>query len=566
MSVVLEAQEPQCLATLLPTFVRQFDVLSAAPGSVARLRELIVSLAIQGRLVSQDACDRPATELLATIRAEKEQLQSDGTLQRSRASEAIADAENPFEIPSSWAWARLPEISYDLGQGTPTSDFTYIDVGAIDNERATVTDSVEVFRASDAPSRARKRVASGTVLYSTVRPYLKNIAIVEKDYVPGAIASTAFAILHPHTGVHGKYLLCALRSSTFTEFVASRMAGIAYPAINDANFFQGVVPLPPSAEQVRIVARVEELMKLCDALEENGRLADEQHARLTSTLFDALAASGSAHELQENWRQVEEHFDLLLDRPEAIDVFEETILALAVRGHLVRQELPSGLQSKVSTAPLNALDHTDSEPKEELVAVGNDDPPFAVPLTWRWNRFGEILDFQGGSQPPKSRFSDSPRTDYVRLIQIRDLGDKPQPIFVSRDEVSKFCSSDDIMVGRYGASVGKVFWGIEGAYNVALVKMVDDLGRFDRRFLYVLLSSPVGQNWFKGISRSAQSGFNKSDIGPNWVPVPPLAEQRRIVARVEELRALCARLRDKLTMAQATQTALADALVATVAQ
>ena len=95
---------------------------------------------------------------------------------------------------------------------------------------------------------------------------------------------------------------------------------------------------PPLAEQHRIVARVEELMKLCDAMEQNGRLADEQHARLTSTLFDALATSESAHSLAENWQRVAEHFDLLLDRPEAIDDLERTILQLAVRGLLVVQD------------------------------------------------------------------------------------------------------------------------------------------------------------------------------------------------------------------------------------
>ena len=197
----------------------------------------------------------------------------------------------------------------------------------------------QVLPPASAPSRARKIVKRGTVLFSTVRPYLKNIVVIDQDYVPEPIASTAFAVLHPEECLDARYLTYWLRSDAFMEFVASKMVGVAYPAINDNNFFQGVLPLPPLAEQHRIVARVEELMKLCDALEQNGRLADEQHARLTSTLFDALAASESAHALAENWQRVAEHFDLLLDRPETIDALEQTILRLAFDGTLVWPEM-----------------------------------------------------------------------------------------------------------------------------------------------------------------------------------------------------------------------------------
>ena len=338
-----------------------------------------------------------------------------------------------------------------------------------------------------------------------------------------------------------------MSSPAFLEYVNARSYGMKMPRLGTEDARMALLPLPPLEEQARIVARVDELMQLCDALEAKGRLEAQQHARLLETLLGMLTDSTTPEELAANWQRVAENFDLLLDRPEAVDVLEQTVLQLAVRGLLVRN-VSSKLDKEV-TGPLQLKDVSDEE------------RPFDLPLTWRWRRFSEVLDFQGGSQPPKSRFSDTPREGYVRLVQIRDLGDKPQPVFVAKGEVSKFCSTNDVMVGRYGASVGKVFWGIDGAYNVALVKLIDLRGDFDRKFLHLLLSSPLGQSWFRGISRSAQDGFNKADIGPNWTPIPPLAEQGEIVARVTELRRLCADLRQRLASSQATQSRLAEALV-----
>jgi type I restriction enzyme S subunit len=224
------------------------NLLATAPGGVARLRELILTLAVQGKLVPQDPRDEPASELLKKIRAEKDRLIAEGKIKRDKPLAEIAGEEKPFELPKGWEWVRLPEVTRTLGQGAPTEKFTYIDVASIDNERGLVADTAETVEAVDAPSRARKNVAVGTVLYSTIRPYLKNIAIVEKDYVHRAIAGTAFAIMHPHSGLHSKYLLHYLRSAIFTDFVSSRAVGVAYPAFNDANFFEGVIAIPPTKE------------------------------------------------------------------------------------------------------------------------------------------------------------------------------------------------------------------------------------------------------------------------------------------------------------------------------
>ena len=161
------------------------------------------------------------------------------------------------------------DLAHDLGQKVPDETFSYIDVSAVDNKRGLITSKVPVLDPGAAPSRARKLVGLGSVIYSTVRPYLLNVAIVEREYSPMPIASTAFVVLHPYSGVHSRLLFFWLRSPFFVNFVTTQMKGIAYPAINDTDLLRAPVPLPPAAEQHRIVAKVDELMGLIDRLEQH---------------------------------------------------------------------------------------------------------------------------------------------------------------------------------------------------------------------------------------------------------------------------------------------------------
>lgn len=148
-------------------------------------------------------------------------------------------------------------------------------------------------------------------------------------------------------------------------------------------------------------------------------------------------------------------------------------------------------------------------------------------------KFGDIFDFQGGSQPPKDTFIYEPQENYIRLLQIRDFGENEVPTYVSKDSVTKFCTKDDVMIARYGASLGRILMGMEGAYNVALVRMIFDKALIYHRYVYYLLQTPLFQTPIHMISRSAQNGFNKSDVFPIRLPLAPLNEQRRIVDAIE---------------------------------
>ena len=157
-----------------------------------------------------------------------------------------------------------------------------------------------------------------------------------------------------------------------------------------------------------------------------------------------------------------------------------------------------------------------------------------LPDGWVLKSFMDVFDIEGGTQPPKSTFVYEPQPNYVRLLQIRDFGERPYPTYISDEKKLKKCVETDILVGRYGASVGRICTGLKGAYNVALTKVIIP-NEVDRRFVFFLLQSNFFQEPILEIERSAQNGFNKGDLESIYLPIPPLAEQQRIVARVEVL-------------------------------
>jgi type I restriction enzyme S subunit len=156
--------------------------------------------------------------------------------------------------------------------------------------------------------------------------------------------------------------------------------------------------------------------------------------------------------------------------------------------------------------------------------------------SWPTKQLAEICKFQGGTQPPKSFFVYEPREGYVRLLQIRDFTSDEKATYIPDSPKLRKCTKDDILIGRYGASVGKVLRGKEGAYNVAIIKTIPDTSKINKDYLYYFLLSPLVQNFFNQLAlRSAQAGFTKEEIGQIEIPLPPLRIQKRIVARIEEL-------------------------------
>ena len=282
---LLTAKDDRDFSNAWSFITQHFRELYSVKENVIELRKVILQLAVMGKLVPQDPNDEPASELLKAIETEEKKLVKEGKIKKPKPLPEIKHDEIPYDLPKGWHWVRLRTICHDWGQKTPDSLFTYIDVGSIDNKRGVISDDVQLLESVDAPSRARKIVRKGTVIYSTVRPYLLNIAIVDKDFNPEPIASTAFAILHPFCEISNQFIYYYLRSPIFIDYVESTMKGVAYPAINDGDFFQGCFPLPPIAEQHRIVAKIDRLMEFCDRLEETIEAAKTKQTELLNALM-----------------------------------------------------------------------------------------------------------------------------------------------------------------------------------------------------------------------------------------------------------------------------------------
>ncbi len=258
---------------------------AALPG---RLRKSVLQLAVQGGLVPQDPADEPAGVLLERIRGQRRQLVAEGEMKAPKGGESIifagsdgrryekrADArgresepvciedEIPFEIPEGWEWRRLGSLVLNRGQKRPEARFAYIDISSIDNVNQKLGQET-VINAADAPSRARKLIAKNDVLYATVRPYLHNACIVDKDFNIEPIASTGFAVLSCLDGFLPSFLLYCLISPSFDSYANANenAKGVAYPAINDNRLYRALIPVPPASEQKRIVSRVTEVFTL----------------------------------------------------------------------------------------------------------------------------------------------------------------------------------------------------------------------------------------------------------------------------------------------------------------
>lgn len=251
------------------------------------MKSSLLQAAIQGKLTEQLPEDGNAEDLYEKIKAEKQRLIKEGKIKKDKNESYIFRRDNshyekqgniescindefPFEIPDNWKWVRLKDIVFNNGQITPCEPFSYIDIGSIDNIHHKLNDMENIIEPDKAPSRARKIVAKGDIIYSTVRPYLHNMCIIDRDFTHTPIASTGFAVMSCFEGIHNRYLFYFLLSPDFDAYANSteNAKGVAYPAINDTKLYQALVPLPPLEEQKRIVTKLNQLLSSCDSLSE----------------------------------------------------------------------------------------------------------------------------------------------------------------------------------------------------------------------------------------------------------------------------------------------------------
>lgn len=580
MSAVVQAREKDSryLATTEPALLRGFDVFTRAPGGVPKLRALILEFALQGRLVRQDGSDEPASLMVHRAQAAR----GLPTGKRSTRSMGMSDAYGA-PLPVGWCWTSLGEV----GQISPRNEATDDTAATFVQMSSVPVAMMERHKAEERQWRDIKsgftHFAEGDVGLAKITPCFENgKSTVFRDLANGIGAGTTeLHVVRPLGGLLPEYVLIFLKSPGFRRNGEAVMTGSAGQKRVPRTYFESTpFPVPPLAEQHRIVARVRELMKHCDALEQSGRLADEQHARLTSTLFDALATSESAHALAENWQRVAEHFDLLLDRVESIDALERAILQLAARGLLVPQvPLDESAQNLLSRV---AAGRDQLNPRFSAAGIGaaeevpEDERPFNVPKGWLWARIGAFSEVQGGIQKTQLRRPVKNHFPYLRVANVqrdRLCLDRIERYELTDEEVTRWAlQAGDLLVVEGNGSADEIgrcaIWDGSIApcvFQNHLMRVRPDIPE-TVEFLKMFLNSPDGMAEMKRLAITTSGLFNLSvgKIRNIAVPLPPLAEQRRIVARVEELRRFCADLRLLLTDARAVQSRLADALITQV--
>lgn len=542
---------------------------------IKKLRELILELAVRGKLVEQDSSEELASKLLERASAEKIRLAKQGEIKKRRKLPELSEMTIPFRLPSSWEWAQLEDVGHDWGQKTPSNDFSYIDVASVDNLKG-VTTQPSILSAHEAPSRARKVVREGTLIYSTVRPYLQNIAVVEGEINPEPIASTAFAILHPVSGMSARFFLHYLRSPTFVQYVESVQTGIAYPAINDKQFFSGVIPIPPLKEQHRIVQKVDELMALCDQLEQHTSDQLDAHETLVDSLLGTLTQSDNANELADNWARLSEHFDTLFTTEQSIEKFKQTILQLAVMGRLVEQDGEDEAASKLVAAATQARETLILEDKlkrpRKVKNSTDGENIHKLPYGWIQVKVGELFQLQNGYAFKSSWFSENgPRL--LRNINVShgyiDWSNSaclPETMAI---EFERFAlNKDDIVISldRPLISTGLKYAIIRDCDTPCF--LLQRVARFrqycevvDIRYLEHWLNSEMFTSSIDPGRSNGVPHISTGQIEALEFPLPPKTEQHRIVQKVDELMALCDHLKQHLNKTSNTRCQLAGAVV-----
>ena len=456
-----------------------------------KLRQKILDLAIHGKLVPQDPNDEPASVLLERIRAEKERLIKEEKIKRSRKSAKTSDTPHyeqdmPFEVPKGWVWTTLEEITSKIGSGSTPKGSNYSEEGIPFFRSQNVYNEGLVYEDIKFISDATHQLMIGTEVHS--KDLLLNItggslgrcAIVPADFQIGNVSQHVCIIRS--ILVLSSYVHTFILSPFFKKTM--NITGSGREGLPKYNLEKMFLPIPPLKEQERIIKEIEHWFTFIDAIEQSK-----------------------------------------VNLQTAIKQTKSKILDLAIHGKLVPQD-PSDEPALELLKRIN--------PKAQITC--DNEHSRKLPYNWSCISHNSIIELSGGSQPPKRKFISKPTKGYIRLFQIRDYGKNPLPVYIPNVDAVKQTHKGDILLARYGGSLGKVFIAENGAYNVAMTKVIFKQPQLiDKMFAFFYYHSRVYQDKLKEISRTAQAGFNSGDFEDLYFPLPPLAEQKRIVRKIEDL-------------------------------
>ncbi|ASL00028.1 restriction endonuclease subunit S [Xanthomonas citri] len=545
---------------------RNLPLLAGAPNGIKKLRELILELAVRGKLVPQDPNDEPASELLKRIAGDKARLVAEGKIKRGKALAKIGAEEKPFELPAQWAWVRLADLA------SPQAGFAFKSGGF-----NTSGLGFPLIRIRDVGQEF-----SGTFYEGE---YRSEFVVEGGDYLISMDGQFRVATWQGDTALLNQRVsrLIFFGNESVRRFIASslqarllELQGVkAYTTVDHLSggqISEAVIALPPLAEQHRIVAKVDELMALCDRLEARQADADSAHAQLVQALLDSLTHASDAEDFAQSWQRLAEHFHTLFTTESSIDALKQTLLQLAVMGKLVQQKSSDEPASELLVrladdrnkyAAIHKIALTKPEP------ISGSDQNLPLPDGWAWVRlcsmFRAITD--GDHQPPPKS------TDGIAFLTIGNVTkgylDFSNCRFVPQNYFERIAAYrrpeiGDILYTVVGATYGRPV-AVDSLRDFCVQRHIAILKSSElisSEFACYLLASPwIYEQATQSATGTAQPTIPLKPLRNFLVMLPPLPEQHRIVAKIDQLMVLCDQLKSRLSEARQVNEHLANALI-----
>lgn len=396
---------------------------------IKKLRELILELAVRGKLVSQDPNDEPASALLERIAYEKAQLVKDGKIKKPKKLPEISEDEKPFELPEGWEWAQINELSKQVTDGvhhTPEyleNGVPFISVKDINGKTIEFGDCKYISEEQHLDINKRCNPEKGDILLCRIGT-LGRATIVDTE-LPFSLFVSVGLIKFFQNELLPQYTHLALHiPCLLNQYEQIKAGGSHTNKLNLSDIPKLLIPIPSLSEQHCIVAKVDELMALCDQLEAQTESSLGAHQTLVTVLLDTLVNSQNAEELAENWTRISGHFDTLFTTEHSIDQLKQTILQLAVMGKLVPQdpndEPASELLKRIAAEKEELVKQKKIKKQKQLIYFeGLNDLKKPIPKSWEWVRLADIADLVRGGSP---RPAGDPRF-YEGSIPFLKVGD-----------------------------------------------------------------------------------------------------------------------------------------------
>ncbi len=560
------------------TFFANFGYLVDAPNGVKKLRELILMLAVQGKLVPQDRDDEPAGKLLERIRAERGRLVKEKKIKTMEPLPKVAVDEAPYEVPGGWEWVRLGEICNQITDGThhtpqyvpdgiPFLSVKDVSQGQIDLRN---TRFISVDEHKTLIKRCNPEYEDMLFTKVGTTGIAKVIDIKTKFSIFVSLALIKFTKEFIQPFFLEKLLnspLVKAQSKKYTQGVGNKNLVLKF-------IFAFTIPLPPFPEQHRIVAKVDQLMALCDELETRQQKKKQKLLTLNNAALDRLLTAHTTDDFADAWGLIRDNFDFLYTTPETITKLRQAILQLAVQGKLVTQdpndEPASVLLEKIKVEKEQLVKEKKIKKSEPLPSVNPDEAPFELPGGWEWTSLGNaVLKLTDGTHhsPPNSTSGDFM---YVTAKNIKNYGiDLDDITYITSDiheGIYSRCNPEkgDILYIKDGATTGiATINQLEESFSmlssVALMKLPHNI--HNKFMLYVLRAPFFYDIMREGMSGVAITRVTLTKLNNAVIPLPPLPEQHRIVAKVDQLMKLCNELEAKLIQSQTKSEKLVEAMV-----